>query len=82
MNFNPYIYILYINQIYLIIFHPTPLVTLIKWNIVFVMEVLEKPGSETGVRNFVTICELSHANVDKQSKLLADVDITPPRVVV
>ena len=82
MNFNPYIYILYINQIYLIIFHPTPLVTLIKWNIVFVTEVLEQPGSETRVHNVVTIHELCHANVNKQSKLLAEVDVTPPRGVV
>ena len=81
MNFNPYIYILY-YQIHLIIFYPTPLVTLIKWNIVFVTEVLEQPGSETPVHNVVTICELLRANVDKQSKLLADIDVTLPRGAV
>ena len=30
----------------------------------------------------MTIRELRHANVDKQSKLLADVDVTPPRGAV
>ena len=40
---------------------------------------LEQPGSKTPVHNIVTICVLRHANVDKQSKLLADVDVTPPR---
>ena len=80
MNFNPYIYI--INQIYLIIFHQTPLVTLIKWNIVYVTEVLEQPGIETHAHNAVTICELRHANVNKQNKLLADVEVTTPRGAV
>ena len=70
------------NQINLIIFDPTLLVALIKWNIVFVMEVLEQPGSETCVHNIVMICELRHTNVDKQNKLLADVDVTPPRGAV
>ena len=37
---------------------------------------LEQPGSETRVHNVVTIHELCQANVDKQSKLLADIDIT------
>ena len=46
------------------------------------MEVLEQPGSETRVHNVVTIHELCHANVDKQSKLLADIDITLPRGAV
>ena len=59
-----------------------PLVTLIKWNIVFVTEVLEQPGSETPVHNVVTIHELCHTNVHKQNKLLADVDVTLPRDVV
>ena len=78
MKFNPYVQSFYIiDQIYLIILHPTPLVTLIKWNIVFVREVLEQTGSETCIHKTVTICELRHANLDKQSKLLADV--TPPR---
>ena len=45
------------------------------------MEVLEQPGSETlvhsvgGYMNYVI-------NIDKQSKLLADIDVTPPRGVV
>ena len=43
------------------------------------MEVLEQPGSETRVHNVVRIHELRHINVDKQSKLLADIDVTPPR---
>ena len=82
MNFNPYIYILYYQSNFLNYLPPNPLVTLIKWNIVFVTEVLEQPGSETCVHNVVTIRELLHANVDKQSKLLADVDVTPPRGAV
>ena len=41
-----------INQIYLIIFHPTPSVILIKWNISFVTEVLEQPESKTRKHNF------------------------------
>ena len=36
-----------INQFYLIIFHATPSVILIKCNISFVMEVSEQPGSKT-----------------------------------
>ena len=83
MFFHHPVYLLFtfytINQIYLIIFHPAPLVTLIKWNIVCVTEVLEQPGSETHVHNVVMIRELRHTNVDKQSKLLADVDVTAPR---
>ena len=80
-----FIYRLYNNffyQIYIIIFHQTPLVTHIKWNIVFVTEVLEQPGSKTRVHNVVTIRELRHANVDQQSKLLADVDVTLHRGAV
>ena len=71
-----------LSIIYLTIFHPTLLVTLIKWNIVFVTEMLEQPGSLTRVNNVVTIRQLRHANVDKQRKLLADVDVTQPRAVV
>ena len=47
MNFNPLFTFYSINQIYLIIFHPTASVILIKRNISFVMEVLEQPGRET-----------------------------------
>ena len=43
---------------------------------------LVQPGSKTGVHNIKTICELRHTNVDKQSKLLVDVDVTPPRGAV
>ena len=82
MNFNPYIYILYYQTNLLNYLPLNPLVTLIKWNIAFLTEVLEQPGSETRVYNVVTIRELRHANIDKQSKLLADVDVTPPRGVV
>ena len=71
-----------IHQIYRIIFHPPPSVILIKWNISFVTEVLEQPGSETGENNIVAIREWHHANVDKQRTLLADIDITPHRGVV
>ena len=67
---------------YLSILHPTPLVILIKWNIVFATEVLEQPGSETCVHNVVTVRELRRTNVDKQSKLLAGVDVTPPKGAV
>ena len=71
-----------INQIYLIIFHPTPTVILIKWSISFVMEVLEQPGSETHEHNVVAIRKWRQAIVDKQRTLLADVDVTPPRGLV
>ena len=40
---------------------------------------LKQPGSQTPVHNVVMIRELCHANVIKQSKLLADVDVTLPR---
>ena len=33
-------------------------------------------------KNVLTIRELLHVNADKQSKLLADVDVTPPRGAV
>ena len=49
---------------------------------VFVKEVLEQPGSETHVHNVVTIRELCHTNDNKQSRLLADVDVSPPRGAV
>ena len=39
-----YLYLHSILSINLIIFHPTALVTLIKWRIVFVMEVLDYQG--------------------------------------
>ena len=47
-----------------------------------VTEVLGQRGSETPVHSTVTIRELRHANVDKQSKLLADVNVAPPRGAV
>ena len=59
-----------INQIYLIIFHS---------NSLFVTEVLEQPANESPVHNVVAIREWRHTNVDKQRKLLVDVDVTPPR---
>ena len=79
LHFNSYIYIYIIYQIYLIIFHPNSLVILEKWNILFVTEVLEQPANESPVHNVVTIREWRHANADKQRKLLADGDVTPPR---
>ena len=66
-----------INQTYLIIFHPNSLVILEKWNILIVTEVLEQPANESPVHNVVAIREWRHANVDKQRKLLVDVDVTP-----
>ena len=61
------IFTLYIiNQIYLIIFHPNPLVILEKWNTLFVTEVLEQPTNENPVHNVVAIHEWRHANADKQ----------------
>ena len=77
----------------------TPLVFLIKWNIVFVTEMLEQPNY---VHNVVTILvgfppldlpidnrvpvltirDLRHAHVDKQSKVLSDVDVNPLRGAV
>ena len=68
-----------INQTYLIIFHPNSLVILEKWDILIVTEVLEQPANESPVHNVVAIREWRHANVDKQRKLLVDVDVTPPR---
>ena len=68
-----------INQTYLIIFHPNSLVILEKWNILIVTEVLEQLANESPVHNGVAIREWRHANVDKQRKLLVDVDVTPPR---
>ena len=68
-----------INQTYLIIFHPISLVILEKWNILIVTEVLEQQANEIPVNNVVAIREWRHANVDKQRKLLVDVDVTPPR---
>ena len=65
MDFNPYVYILYYQsnlQYYLpqnAASYPN------NWNIVFVMEVLEQPGSETCVHNVATIRELRHINIDK-----------------
>ena len=71
------------NWIYLITFHQTTLVILIKWNILFViMEVLEQPGSEIREHNVMVIREWRHANIDKQRSLLADVNVTPPRGAV
>ena len=43
------------------------------------MEVLEQPANEIPVHNVVAIREWRHAIVDKQRKLLVDVDVTPPR---
>ena len=43
---------------------------------------LEQPESETCVHNIEMIPELRHRNVDKQSKLLVDIDVTPPRGAV
>ena len=71
-----------VNQIYWIIFHQSLSVILIKWNISFVTEVLEQPGSETREHNVVALCEWRHANVDKQITFLADVDVTTPRGAV
>ena len=36
---------------------------------------LEQPANESPVHNVVAICEYCHANVDKQRKLLVDVDV-------
>ena len=55
-----------IIQIYLIIFHPNPLIIFEKWNILFVTEVLEQPANESHVHNVVAIREWRHTNVDKQ----------------
>ena len=43
------------------------------------MEVLEQPANESLVQNAVTIREWRHTNVDKQRKLLVDVDVTTTR---
>ena len=68
-----------INQTYLTILHPNSQVIFEKWNISIVTEVFEQPANESPVHNVVTIREWRHANVDKQRKLLVDVDVTPPR---
>ena len=61
------------------IFNPNSLDILEKWNILYLTEVLEQPGNESPVHNVVAIRQWRHANVDKQRKLLVDVDVTPPR---
>ena len=43
---------------------------------------LKQRGSETRVHNVVTIRELRHSTVNKQSKLLPNVDGNPPRDAV
>ena len=66
LNFNSYIYILYceLNMPYnLTVIHPVPLVTLLKWFILFVTGVLEQPDSESLVHNSITICSLRHVMV-------------------
>ena len=78
MNFNPYIYILYYqsNLQYHLPANPA--------SYPYKMEYCICKGGVGTARvrncghNVVTIRELCHVKVNKQSKLLADVDVTPP----
>ena len=67
---------LYLHSILSIIcsinFHPTPLVTLIKWNIAFVTEVLEQPGSETAyITSWRYVNDVTQTSINKASYWLA-----------
>ena len=42
-------------------------------------EVLEQPANESHVHNVVAIREWRQASIDKQRKLLVDVNVSPPR---
>ena len=75
----PYIYILYYQSNLPIYLSPKPASYPYKRNILFVMEVLEQPGRETCVHNILVISENHHANVDKQRKLLDDIDVAQHR---
>ena len=55
LHFNPYIYIYIINQICYTILHPAPLVTLLKWFILFVTGLLVQRSSKTLVHNVMAI---------------------------
>ena len=82
MNFNPYIYILYYQSNLLNYLPPSPNSYPYKMKYCICNGGVETAGSKTCVHNVVTIRELCHTNVDKQSNLLADVEVTPPRVAV
>ena len=43
------------------------------------MDLLEQPRGGTPVLNVMTICDQRHANISKQTMLLADVDIARPQ---
>ena len=75
MSFNLLIYILYYQSNLRNYFQPNPASCPYKMEYCILTEVLEQPGSDTPVLNVVTIRKLRHANVDKQSKLLADVEV-------
>ena len=79
LNFNPYIYILYYQSN--IPNYLPPKFAGYHWIMKYFIcnEVLEQPANENPVHNVVAIREWRHANVDKQRKLLVDIDVTPPR---
>ena len=82
MNFDPYIYILYYQSNLLNYLPPNPASYSYKIEYCICNGGVGTARSETCVHNDVTIRELRHANVDRQSKLLADVDVTLPRGTV
>ena len=67
-----------INQVSIFDFHITRLVLqifLIKSDI---MEVSEQPKCQLSALNVMAICDQRHANVSKQTTLLAGDDVAPP----
>ena len=82
MNFNPYIYILYYQSNLLNYLPPNPTSYPYKMEYCICKVGIGSPRKQNSVHNIVTICKIRHTNVDKQSKLLTDVDVTLPRGVV
>ena len=80
MNYNPYIYIIDYQSNFINYLPPIPASYPFKMKYLFVMEVLEQPGSGTRVHNVMVIRGLRHPNMDKQRKILANVDVTPPEM--
>ena len=71
MNYYPYIYIIDYQSNFINYLPPIPASYPYKMKYLFVMEVLEQPGSGTRVDNVMVIRELRHPHMDKQRKLLA-----------
>ena len=67
-----------INHIAIIFLNPIRLIYIIFIIKYCLTEVLEQPGAGTPVLIFMAISDQFHANVSKQRRLLADVDVAPP----